>query len=540
MLGEKPISKKPRWKGLLRSGTNARREDSKNQFYPVLIDEANKRIVRAGATLPYGQAPDLDAKIDGYKVAWPIRSDLSEGNWGVSNQTLNSLISKGYVALGRYDANRKTWGISYLSKKPQQQIESGELKIIGFDEQRKVVDVEYSSSQEKQIKTVWHRNWHDAGAYGSDLVSNIVDQSRAFSFPKSLYAERDCIAAIVRKNPNALIVDFFAGSGTTLHAVNLINAEDNGNRRCILVTNNETSEAETKELLASGYQPGEPEWEARGICRSVTWPRTVNSILGKRGDGSFLSGEYLTGQTQFKEVNRSFYQLNFIENPSTLSYTSKKQIVALIGKNTLPQSLVKDDSHFIVSEKHTASVLFEPESAENWLTALEDQEHITEFYIVSKENKTFNEIKSKVIELLGTLSLSEPAKRPMSEGFHANAEYFKLGFLDKNSVSLGQQFNNILPLLWMKAGAVGKRPEINTDDIPSILTFPNNKFSVLNDERDYVEFERELEKNPEIQTVFVVTDSESAYREIISGLNVKHTYQLYRDYLDNFSINIGR
>ena len=45
---------------------------------------------------------------------------------------------------------------------------------------------------------------------------------------------------IVTKNkPNALILDFFAGSGTTLHAVNLLNKEDGGHRRCIMVTNNE-------------------------------------------------------------------------------------------------------------------------------------------------------------------------------------------------------------------------------------------------------------------------------------------------------------
>ena len=46
---------------------------------------------------------------------------------------------------------------------------------------------------------------------------------------------RDAVAAVVRDRPNALIVDFFAGSGTTLNAVNLLNATDGGQRRCILV-----------------------------------------------------------------------------------------------------------------------------------------------------------------------------------------------------------------------------------------------------------------------------------------------------------------
>ena len=70
--------------------------------------------------------------------------------------------------------------------------------------------------------------------------------------------------------PNALIVDFFAGSGTTLHAVNLLNAEDGGHRRCILVTHNEVSDADAQEMSAKGLKPGDEEWEKLGIARYVT------------------------------------------------------------------------------------------------------------------------------------------------------------------------------------------------------------------------------------------------------------------------------
>lgn len=93
-------------------------------------------------------------------------------------------------------------------------------------------------------------------------------------------------------NPDALIVDFFAGSGTTLHAVNLLNAEDGGKRRCILVTNNEVSDDEGKALKKQGYQPGDEEWEKLGIARYVTWPRTVCSIKGVDVDGDELRGNY--------------------------------------------------------------------------------------------------------------------------------------------------------------------------------------------------------------------------------------------------------
>ncbi|PQQ68403.1 hypothetical protein [Acetivibrio saccincola] len=66
----------------------------KNQFYPILIDAEKNKLIKALEPLPYPEKPDLDAKIDGYSVVWPIRSDLSEGRWMLSNSTLNNLIEK--------------------------------------------------------------------------------------------------------------------------------------------------------------------------------------------------------------------------------------------------------------------------------------------------------------------------------------------------------------------------------------------------------------------------------------------------------------
>ena len=126
---------------------------------------------------------------------------------------------------------------------------------------------------------------------------------------------------------------------------------------------------------------------------------------------------------------------------------------------------------------------------------------------------------------------------PMADGFKANAVFFKLGFLDKTSVALGKQFKELLPILWMKAGAVGKCPELTEDAIPPMLILPKNKFAVLMDEKEYLDFLAALDEHPEIETVFIVTDSEAGYRDMIAGLDDKTTYQLYRDYLDNFRIN---
>ena len=127
---------------------------------------------------------------------------------------------------------------------------------------------------------------------------------------------------------------------------------------------------------------------------------------------------------------------------------------------------------------------------------------------------------------------------PMADGFKANAAYFKLDFLDKNLVALGRQFRELLSVLWMKSGAVGKCPVLDGDELPDMLVLPQNQFAVLINETAFDRFVTELEQNPEIQTLFIVTDSANAYRDMIRGFESKQTYQLYKNYLDNFRINV--
>jgi len=484
-----------------------------------------------------------------------LRTDSALGNWRVSPPTLRELLTKGYVKLGGFDEARGTWTILYLGRKAQKQIETGVIEIISRDEVTGEVTVRYAEAQQRSIKTVWHRATHDAGNYGSSLLRNILGEGGKFSFPKSLYATRDAIAAVVRDRPYALIVDFFAGSGTTLNAVNLLNAADGGQRRCILVTNNEVSAEEAETLRTRGLQPGDADWETLGICRSVTWPRSKFTILGQRDDGTALPGDYLTAKTVEKEKTRNFTPIGFVD-PATLDTPArKKQVVALI--NGLPQTLVKDPCPFIVSEDHNASILFDTAAAEDWLEALAEQDHITDFYIVTPAKKTFDGLKAQVIERLGPLRVSEDEKRPMRAGFPANLAYFKLDFLDKDRVTLKRAFREILPLLWLKAGAIGPRPELppNAPEPPVFIPKGTN-FAVLLDESWLAKLLRELQQHPPtplpegeggipLSQVFIVTDADESFKvmaaAVIETLGGGHpglqVVQLYRDYLVNFMIN---
>ena len=304
----------PRWEWLLRGGTNSRRADRKQLFFPVYVDPSVPKIIGFGETLPFEQEPKLEPK-DETRVAWPFRTDKSLGNWRVSPGTLRDYLKKGYVKLGGYDLNRKTWTILYLGRKAQKQIESGAIQVKERDPATGAVALEYASGEQRQIKTVWHRGTHDSGNYGSTMLRTLLGESGVFAFPKSLYAVRDTLRVVASKNRDALILDFFAGSGTTFQATALLNQELGGNRQCILVTSNEVTEKNEKALAERGIFPGDPDFEKLGVSEAVTWPRCKASIIGKRADGALLDGDYLNGhslQEGFEE-NLEYFRLDFVD-----------------------------------------------------------------------------------------------------------------------------------------------------------------------------------------------------------------------------------
>lgn len=88
---------------------------------------------------------------------------------------------------------------------------------------------------------------------------------------------------------DAVILDFFGGSGTTTEAVMRLNAEDGGTRQSILVTNNELSAREAKRLRNEGFHPGDPEWGSKGVFEYVCRPRISTAVTGTRPDGSKYS-----------------------------------------------------------------------------------------------------------------------------------------------------------------------------------------------------------------------------------------------------------
>lgn len=280
-----------RWERLMRGGGTWYREKRPNLCYPVLLNEDRTRMLRAGDPL-VGDETERPARIDGHPVAWPVRSDGRLGIWRVEGRKLNDLIAKGYAHVSsRPNTEQPT--LRYLLGGTVERIEAGELVVTGRGE-RGEVQVEFPQTERTQrAKTVWRRGRHTAGgAGGAQMLNQLLASRGRFQFPKSLYAVEDTLRIAVGGKPNALVLDFFAGSGTTAHAVMRLNRQDGGQRRSICVTNNEVSADERAALRASGHRPSDPEWEALGICEYVTKPRVRAAITGQTPGGDPVTGDY--------------------------------------------------------------------------------------------------------------------------------------------------------------------------------------------------------------------------------------------------------
>ena len=543
----------PIWFSLIRyGGINALPSKRAGLVYPIAIDPDKGKIVATGRTLAQRVkegdvsgnldkwAPDKEERIAGLPVVWPFRGSGLLSTWQLMPETLLDLSQEGFVRV-REQPNGpggNQWSISYIKSGNREKIHAGEIPILDREPSNGSVIVG-NVSRQVVPKTVWKRAKHDAGKWGSRTIREILG-SVSFDYAKSPYVVRDTLDTVVGDRPDALILDFFAGSGTTLHAVEMLNAIDNGNRRCILVTNNEVSEDKGKTLAEQGHQPGSSEWEENGICQSITYPRLKYTILGRRDNGTELEGEYITGITVAKEKKRTFRRLGFVD-PDTLSTAArKKEIAGLI--EGLSTSHIKTETTFYVpeDENKTVAILFDDTQTDAFLDALEDAHYVTHFYIITRSNKTFQHLKIQINEMLGAIELQEEEKRPMREGFSANLEYFKLNFLEKDRVALGQGLYEILPVLWMRAGAIGPRPELPEDEpVPAILLPEQNPFAVLVNENRFADFQAEVEKRKDLTHIFLVTDSEEAFQEMAAQLTSPNIIQLYRDYLENFAINRG-
>ena len=227
IIGERHLSDdEVYWSPLRNWGSESLRTDARNCFYPIIVKD--DKIIKFGDVSPNDFHPQKNELLeDGSIAVYPIDAKGIERKWRYARQSVEGIFN-------------------FLKVK----------KVRG------VYDIELGKTF-GTYKTVWSDPKYDANGYGKQLLNAILPDC-SFDFPKSLWNVFDCLYSVVAKKAEATILDFFAGSGTTGHAVMKLNAEDGGNRKFILCTNNENN-----------------------ICRDVTYER-IKRVIDKENYAASL------------------------------------------------------------------------------------------------------------------------------------------------------------------------------------------------------------------------------------------------------------
>jgi len=263
--GDKP--KKVDWQTFRRRDMASARGTKKGgpaQFYPIYVNKKTGQIEKIGEPLPHDVSRQDAPEVAGCEAVFPVRPDGTEMNWAITGPSLRERLAKGYARAGKYTGEEQPYIIQYLKAGPIKDIEQDRASIVGRNDDGSVVAV-YTDGTRKMPTTQWDVGSHSAEHYGTNILKAMLPDRR-FPFPKSLYAVEDALRFFIKDKPDAVVLDFFSGSGTTAHAVMRLNHQDGGLRQCISVTNNEVAADEQTTLRKQGLRPGDPEWEQWGIC----------------------------------------------------------------------------------------------------------------------------------------------------------------------------------------------------------------------------------------------------------------------------------
>ena len=256
--------------------------------------------------------------------------------------------------------------------------------------------------------TTW---WDDAGTttIGTKLLKEIVPE-KEFTNPKPVSLILRCLQ--LSTNTNSTILDFFAGSGTTLHATMQLNAEDGGNRQCILVTNNENKICEEvtyvrNKRVINGYTTPKGE-HIEGLKRNTLRyyqtallprehsPRNMRELMSKATDLLCIKEDLYTEQPMFGRYKT---------HPKALRYfaDAQKQMLILYREEFIPE-IVEEIKGMDFGGKKLKVYLYSPGHYAFEDDFFEVQDKVELIALPSAIYKAYKEVlpkaKDKLIELV--------------------------------------------------------------------------------------------------------------------------------------------
>lgn len=236
----------------------------------------------------------------------------------------------------------------------------------------KKVKGEYSILREKKDyrwKTVWTETKYNANVYGTKLLNNIIEAK--FPYPKSLYAVMDCVKAVIHDKTNSIVLDFFAGSGTTGHAVLELNKIDNGNRKFILCTNNEDNNG-----------------EGTKIADDMCYPRIEKVINGYKG---LLDGKKYQGLNG----NLKYFRTSFVFADSTdknkIALTEKATEMLCVKEDTFEEVKSTKQYKIFRNKKRYTGIVFDHQAIDDFKKEIEKIDGKFSLYIFSLGDDTFDQ-----------------------------------------------------------------------------------------------------------------------------------------------------
>ncbi len=272
--------------------TNYLRSSWPNSFYPIFVK--NNTVVWFWDPCPLDFHP-ISSNIvrkDGVIEIYPITIDGEERKWLFSRNSVEEIIQELSI-----EVNKRSWLYQIIRTKDQ-----------------------------LNYKTVWVDSKYNGKTFWTQFISKIINTT--FPFPKSFYLVKECLSAIIHK-PNAVILDFFAWSWTTGHAVLELNKEDGGNRQFILCTNNENKIAEEVTYprirnVIQGYG------DVPGIPANLRYYRT--DFIGMEKSIDDLRKKFMGRCTEMLQIRESCFILLQIENENEYFqvFESKETILAVL------------------------------------------------------------------------------------------------------------------------------------------------------------------------------------------------------------------
>jgi len=172
-----------------------------NSFFAILVDPNSLEIKGMEEAVPVDADYPKGNTTEGLMRIYPIGRDGSERVWSRNRESAMTLLSSGLL-----ECTQSKTIVHHIA-----------------DEGRKV------------LTSVWLDKKFNAVVHGTNLLADILGRSEAFPYPKSIFTVKAAVDAVLNESSNATVLDYFAGSGTTGHAVIDLNREDDEKRKFILV-----------------------------------------------------------------------------------------------------------------------------------------------------------------------------------------------------------------------------------------------------------------------------------------------------------------